>query len=323
MQPALRQKNRRSINMCQLGDALLEAKPPIHGLFVYSSNPACTAPDQNKVIQGLLREDLFTVVHERFLTDTAKYADIVLPATTSLEHDDLYYSYGHYNIQLGKAIIQPLGESRSNFRTACLLAHAMGLEQPFFRKTEEQLIQELLQHSSWPLPIDLEKLLSGEPTELSLPSNYKLDFHTPSGKIEILNQREQPALPDYLPPHGDDADFWLINAPDPRVLDSSFNERDELTASNIMQLLMHPDDARRLRLSHGQKVIAWNDRGAADFTLQITERTSPGHVVTEGVWWRERTKGPSVNVLTSQRLTDKAGGSTFYDVCVHVKSKDA
>ena len=320
---SFRKDQGRVINMCQLGDALLDrTDPPIKAIYVYSSNPACTAPDQNRVIKGLLREDLFTVVHERFMTDTARYADIVLPATTSLEHDDIYYSYGHYNLQLGRAVIPPFGESRSNFQTACLLAKSMGLKQSFFLQSEEQLIEKIIKHNIWPLPINEKELLSGNPVELPLSENYKMDFRTPSGRIEILNPREAPELPDFIPPNGDDGEFWLINAPDPRILDSSFNEREELTRSDIMVLFMHPEDAGRLRLTDGQRVTAWNLRGQADFTLRITERTAPGHVVTEGVWWREHTKGCSVNVLTSQRLTDRAGGSTFYDVCVNIKAAD-
>lgn len=319
--PELRRSDRRIINMCTLGNALLEKKaPPIRSLFVFSSNPACTAPDQNKVLQGLSREDLFTVVHERFLTDTAKYADIVLPATTSLEHSDLYASYGHYTVQMGRAVIPPLGESRSNWQTACLLAQALGISHPAFKKTEDEIIEGLIAHSIWPLPLDKESLSKGLPVELSLPEDYKMDFRTPSGKIEVQNDRETPSLPDYFPPHGDEGEFWLINAPDPRVLDSSFNEREELARGNIMVLLMHPEDASRLGLGEGQRVTAWNGRGHADFILSISNCTSPGCVVTEGIWWREHVLDHSVNVLSSQRLTDKAGGSTFYDICVNVKA---
>ena len=125
-----KKKGTRLVNMCCIGQALTE-DDSIQSLFVYSSNPACTAPDQNKVLAGLSRDDLFTVVHERFMTDTARYADIVLPATTSLEHDDAYYSYGNYTIQCGYAVIGPLGESRSNWRLACDLAKLSALPIPF------------------------------------------------------------------------------------------------------------------------------------------------------------------------------------------------
>lgn len=314
----------RDINMCELGSVLNDATlaPPVKALFVYSSNPAATAPDQTQVLKGLLREDLFTVVHERFLTDTARYADIVLPATSSLEVDDLYPSYGNYCLQRGRAVIPPVGESKSNWQVACLLAKAMGWDEPFFEQTDTDLVEQLIATTKrrWELPLDLEALRRGEPTPLPLPKDYKLDFRTPSGKIEIVNPQETPALPDFFPPSGDDAAFFFVNAPDPRILDSSFNEREELTRSHTMELLMHPDDAARLHLTDGQRVTVENARGKAAFTLVITDRTQPGTVVSEGVWSHTVAKGPNTNAVTSQRLTDQAGGSTFYDVKVNVHS---
>lgn len=311
----------RHINMCEIGSALLRAMPPIRSLFVYSSNPACTAPDQNQVIAGLAREDLFTVVHERFMTDTARYADIILPATTSLEHDDLYYSYGSYVAGRGNAVIEPLGQCRSNWHVACDLAKAMGIEDPFFSNSEADLIEKLIDSTKiWPMPVDEESLRYGLPVELCLPAQYKLDFKTKSGKIEIKNDNESPAVPDYMTPVLEEGDYYFTNGTDPRILDSSFNEREELTRSGTMVLFMHPSDAARQQLCEGERVIAWNDRGKAAFTLHITERTAPGQVVSEGVWWIEHCPGDrSVNVLTSQRLSDKGQGSTFYDVRVHVK----
>lgn len=313
---------RRTINMCRIGDALLEADPPIRSLFVYASNPACTAPDQNRVLAGLSREDLFTVVQERFLTDTARYADIVLPVTSSLEHNDVYAAYGHYTLGIGRALIEPVGLSKSNWEVARLLAAAMGLEQPFFRKSEEDLVQELIASTrKWPLPVDTERLAAGAPVELPLPEGYKMDFRTPSGKIEIVNEREPQAVPDYFPAAGDNADFAFVSAPDLRVLDSSFNERDDLAAGNVMTLLMNRADAERLSLVDGETVTVWNERGSAGFTLKISDRTVSGVVVCEGLWWLERTGGKrSINALTSQRLTDRAGGSTFYDVRVNVRA---
>lgn len=248
--PDLERPGVRHINMCELGHALNDASltPPIKALYVYSSNPACTVPDQNQVLRGLQREDLFTVVHERFLTDTARYADIILPATTSLESEDLYYSYGHYTIQRAKAVIPPVGESKSNWQTARLLAKAMHLADPIFDKSEEELVEELIASTkrAWPLPLGedaLQQLRDCRPVNLPLPKDYKMDFQTPSQRIEIENPACQPSLPDYFPPHGDAEPFPLINAPDMRILDSSFNEREELTRDGVMTLLIHPDDA--------------------------------------------------------------------------------
>ncbi|MFV0616468.1 molybdopterin-dependent oxidoreductase [Megasphaera sp. WILCCON 0056] len=317
---AWKQPGRRVVNMCCIGQALTE-DDRIRSLFVYSSNPACTAPDQNQVLKGLRRDDLFTVVHERFMTDTARYADIILPATTSLEHDDAYYSYGNYTIQCGYAAIPPVGQSRSNWRVACDLAHAMGIRDAFYDQSERDLVEALaVSTTKWPLPVDQERLRQGLPTPLPMPADYQTRFGTPSGKIEIYNAALTPALPDYLPLTADDGPLALVNGPDMRILDSSFNERDELTASHTMDLFVHPDDAARYSLCDGQTVTLANERGRADFTVVISDRTVPGQVVSEGVWWRERVKGQgaSINVLTSQRLTDEGAGSTFYDVRVSI-----
>lgn len=324
--PDLEQRGVRHINMCELGRALndIDLTPPIKALYIYSSNPACTAPDQNQVLRGLQREDLFTVVHERFLTDTTRYADIVLPATTSLESEDLYYSYGHYTIQRARAVIPPVSESKSNWQTARLLAKAMHLTDPIFAKTEEDLVEALIASTkkAWPLPLTgeaLQRLRDCHPVDLPLPADYKLHFATPSGKIEIKNPRCQPPLPDYLPPHKNSEPFHLINAPDMRILDSSFNERDELTRDGIMTLLIHPEDAAARGLQDGDPVRARNQRGHAHFTLKLSDCVNRGTLVTEGVWWQAYTKDGNTNRLTSMRLTDKDGGSTFYDVSIDIE----
>lgn len=324
--PDLEQRGVRHINMCELGHALndTDLTPPVKALYIYSSNPACTAPDQNQVLHGLQREDLFTVVHERFLTDTARYADIILPATTSLESEDIYYSYGHYAIQRARAVIPPVGESKSNWQTTRLLAKAMHLTDPIFAKTEEDLVEALIASTkkAWPLPLTgeaLQRLRDCHPVDLPLPADYKLHFATPSGKIEIKNPRCQPPLPDYLPPHKNSEPFHLINAPDMRILDSSFNERDELTRDGIMTLLIHPEDAAARGLQDGDPVRARNQRGHAHFTLKLSDCVNRGTLVTEGVWWQAYTKDGNTNRLTSMRLTDKDGGSTFYDVSIDIE----
>ncbi|WP_370849867.1 molybdopterin-dependent oxidoreductase [Megasphaera sp.] len=310
----------RVVNMCRLGEALTQ-DDSIRSLFVYSSNPACTAPDQNQVLRGLMRDNLFTIVHERFMTDTARYADIVLPATTSLEHDDAYYSYGNYTIQCGWAAIPPVGQSRSNWDVACGLARALGWDEDFYKQSAKDLVEQLIASTvKWPCGVDQDCLRSGRPTPLTLPDDYNQVYATKSGKIEIYNDALTPALPDYKPLEEDKGELAFINSPDMRILDSSFNERDELTNNRTMVLFVHPDDAKRFDLHDGQTVTLQNERGEADFTVEISDRTAPGHVVSEGVWWRERIKGAhSVNVLTSQRLTDEGAGSTFYDVRVDIK----
>lgn len=317
-------KPTRMINMNQLGNAIIAQTEPVMSLYVYASNPAAVAPDQNKVLEGLAREDLFTVVHERFMTDTANYADIILPATTSLEHSDLYRAYGHYGIQRAYGVIPPVGQAKSNWEVFGLLAEAMGINQPFFKQSADDLIQHILANrSSWIEGDSLQDLIEGRAIELPLPVDYKLQFKTASGKIEILNPKEVELLPEYKAPHGDLARFWLINSPDVRLLNSSFNERGDLLQTNKMVLQMNPVDARKLNLSDAQAVLAYNERGEVKFILKITEKVPSGIVVTEGIWSIENAPGNrSVNALTSQRLTDQAKGSTFYDVKVDVKAAE-
>ena len=319
-------KNSRIINMNQLGAALNEPLSlPIMSLYVYHSNPAVVAPDQNQVLRGLAREDLFTVVHERFMTDTAKYADVVLPATSSLEHGDLYRSYGHYSVQRAYPIIPPVGQSKSNWEVFKLLAEAMGFDDDFFRQSVDDLVNALLASPSPRLSAaQIEQLAQGRPVEIELPEGYKTAFATPSGKIEIFNPRETSPLPDFTPPHGDSGDFWLINSPDIRLLNSSFNERDDLLGNDIGTLQINPADADAHSLHDKQIVTAYNERGAVDFIVKISDKVPPKVVVAEGVLWLEHTLNNSgINALTSQRLTDKADGSTFYDVKISIRPHNA
>jgi anaerobic selenocysteine-containing dehydrogenase len=316
------QKDPRSININQLGQALNEAMdPPIMSLYVYVCNPAAILPDQNKILQGLSRTDLFTVVHERFMTDTARYADIILPATSSVEHSDIFRSYGHYAVQRSFGAIPPIGQAKSNWEVFSLLAEAMDFEEPFFHQTADGLIdQMLLKPSEWLARADLGKIKAGFPVELPLSEGYKTSFKTPSGKIEILNPAEVEPLPRYIEPHGDNAPFWLISSPSVYLLNSSFNERADLVEKDEMALKMHPLDAERKGLVHNQRVIAFNERGEVTFILKVTTKAPVGAVVAEGVWWLEHAPGNrSVNALTSQRLTDQAAGSTFYDTKVDVR----
>jgi anaerobic selenocysteine-containing dehydrogenase len=314
----------RIINMNQLGNALNDlADPPVMALYVYHSNPAAIAPDQNAVLRGLSRDDLFTVVHERFLTDTARYADIILPATSSLEHSDLYRSYGTYCIQRARPAIPPVGESKSNWEVFSLLAHEMGFTEPFFRQSADDLIDRLL---AVPKPlregIDTGALAAGKGVELRLPPGVRGSYATPSGKIEILNPREPEPLPRYLPTHGEEGTYplRLMTAPTPYALNASFYEQEELRRKQGgMLLLMSPHDASARNLCDGKPIDAYNDLGRVTFILRISERVPAGVVVAEGVWWLEFAPGDrSVNALTSQRLTDRGNGSTFYDNRVEV-----
>ncbi|MHC1760687.1 MAG: molybdopterin-dependent oxidoreductase [Negativicutes bacterium] len=313
----------RVVSINQLGDALTELNdPPVMSLYVYQSNPASVYPDQNRILQGLAREDLFTVVHERFMTDTALYADIVLPATSSVEQADAYRSYGHYGVQWVQKCISPLGESKSNWDVFCLLAQTMGFDDTFFEQSEEEMLEVLFaKPGSWMSGIDQNRLRAGEPVTLPLPENYKMQFRTPSGKIEILNPKESTPLPDWIPPYGGTGPFNLVTAPSLYSLNSSFNERPELVAKKgEMSLRMNPADAKSKGVCEGQRVVVWNERGEVTFILKLTDKVPPGVVVTDGVSWLCDAPGKrTINALTSQRFTDRAHGSTFYDVKVDVR----
>ncbi|HET7754024.1 MAG TPA: molybdopterin oxidoreductase family protein [Anaeromyxobacteraceae bacterium] len=323
--PDLEPRACRTINMNQLGTALttLDA-PPVKALFVYCSNPAAVAPDQNAVLRGLSREDLFTVVHERFLTDTARFADVVLPATSSLEHGDLYRAYGSYCVQRTRPVVDPVGESLPNWEVFARLARAMGVAEAFYGQSSEAVVDALLaKPSALREAVDPSALAEGRPCQLSLPPGAKLRFRTPSGRIEILNPRQAHPLPRWIPPHSERGalPFRLITAPAVHALNSSFHERDELRERiGPMPLRMHPDDAAARSLRAGERVVAWNELGEATFTLDVTEDAPLGMVVAPGVFWLEHVPGArNVNALTSQKLTDEGRGSTFYDNRVDVR----
>jgi anaerobic selenocysteine-containing dehydrogenase len=312
----------RLVNMNRLGHALNDlSDPPVMGLYVYHSNPAAVTPDQNAVLQGLARADLFTVVHERFLTDTARYADLVLPATSSLEHSDIYRSYGTYCLQRARAVIAPIGESRSNWEVFSLLAAKLGFQEAIFQESADQVIDRLLALPSvLRQGIDLEALDEGRAVELAV---QRGGYATESGKIEILNQRLPHPLPRYLPTHEEfgTLPLRLMTAPNPFALNASFYEQEELRQrQGGMQLKMNPADAASRGLADGERVVAWNDLGEVTFLLAVTPKVPAGLVVAEGVWWLAFAPGErSVNALTSQRLTDDGEGSTFYDNRVEVR----
>jgi len=314
----------RLVNMNRLGEALTSLNdPPVMSLYVYHSNPAAIAPDQNAIIAGLCREDLFTVVHERFMTDTARYADIVLPATSSLEQSDIYRAYGTYMIQRAKAVIPPLGESRSNWDTFSALAAAMGFEEPIFRRSADEMIDHLLSlPAALRSGVDRQRLAEGRAVRLSVPAN-KDRFATPSGKIEIFNPLADEPYPRYLPTHEEAGTYplRLMTAPTLYGLNASFNERDDLRENQVcMKLKMNAGDAAARGLADGELAVAWNDLGEVAFHLEISDGVPAGVAVAEGVWWIEFAPGQrTVNALVSQRLTDLGNGSTFYDNRIDVK----
>ncbi|HEY6002608.1 MAG TPA: molybdopterin oxidoreductase family protein [Anaeromyxobacter sp.] len=315
----------RIVNMNQLGSALAELDaPPIRAMYVWCSNPASVAPDQNAVLRGLAHEDLFLAVHERFMTDTARYADVVVPATTSLEHADLYRSYGQYTVQRVRPAIPPLGEAKPNWEVFRLLARAMGFEEPLFRMTADEVIDLLLaQRSPWREDGFTERLASGRAVEMTPPPGPR--WATPTGKIRLVNPEEPERVPRYLPTYADAGGppLRLVTAPALYTLNSTFMERPELREKNGgMTLQLSPADAAARGLGDGQRVVAWNGLGEAAFLLRVTDRVPPGVAVAEGVWWtRDTLNGRNVNALTAQRLTDRGEGSTFYDNRVDVRAR--
>ena len=275
---------KRLMPMIKLGEMLINPEgTKVHSLYIFSSNPAITAPDQNVVRRGLMRDDLFTVVHERFFTDTCKYADIILPATTSVEHDDIYNSYGHYTIGTGYKLIDPVGESRSNWQVIAELAKRMGLEDAFFNLSERELIEQIVHTSSRISKRDQELILNGEPVEMTVPENYKMDFKTPSGKIELYNPQDVEPLIRYMSPYGDNAPFWLIIGNDIRILDSSFCELD-FNDPELMKLRIHPEDAKMYNINDGAEVEIYNNRGSVKIKAYYDDEVQRGTLVTLGVW---------------------------------------
>ncbi len=316
----------RTINMNRLGWALTELDDPkVASLYVYNANPAAVTPDQNAVLRGLAREDLFTVVHERFLTDTARYADLVLPATSSLEHSDLYRAFGSYCIQRARAVVPPVGDSRSNWVVFQALAKRMGFTEPVFSASADDLIEALLaEPHPWRAGLSTEALDQGRAVELDPGLGPDLRLETPSGRIEILNLLDPEPLPRYLPPHSD-ADphpLQLITAPALQGLNSTFHEREDLRRRmGAMAVQLNPREAEARGLRDGDPVTVFNERGEVAFVLKVTDKVPGGVAVAEGVWWLRHAPGDrTVNALTSQRLTDRGGGSTFYDNRVDVRA---
>ena len=322
----------RVVNMNQIGDALLELKdPPIKVLFVYNSNPAVVAPDSGRVRQGLMRKDLFTVVHDLFLTDTCKYADLVLPATSHFENLDLYGSYWHLYLQLHEPVIDPPGECKSNFALFKELALRMGFEPEYFDVTEEEMIRQALDHPDNPCidGITFEKLrekgwIKANLRGLSMFGAGRIP--TPSGKIELYSEQMKkaglPPVPVYVPAGAEEENlpFVLVAGPNHNFLNSTFANVEKLKKLEKQPLLhMNKKDAAALGIRSGDRVRVRNGRGEVVITADADENVLPGVLVTQGLWWEDAYEGrQSVNVLTPQRLADMGGGAAFFSTRVEV-----
>jgi anaerobic selenocysteine-containing dehydrogenase len=340
----------RTINMVLLAEALNGelTPPPVKALYVYNSNPAAVCPDQARVLKGLMREDLFTVVHEQFPTDTVDYADIVLPATTQLEHFDIHGSYGHFYVQTNEPAIAPLAEAKSNNDVFRLLARRLNFEPKIFEVSDKELASEALQPgpavNGFPDPrafdgITLNRLRAEGPIRLKVPTDYapfaRGGFGTPSGKCELYSPsmaaQGMDPLPTYTPPHEDPQTrpdlakrfpLQMISPPVPSFLNSTFVNVEALRKmAGDVTVEIHPEDAALRGIRDGQRVRVFNDRGSFQARAVVGETVKAGAVVTQGVWWNKYTPdGVNCNTTTSTRLTDLGAGATFFDNLVEVEA---
>jgi anaerobic selenocysteine-containing dehydrogenase len=313
----------RSVSMIRLGHALNELQPRVHALVVYNSNPATTAPDSTEVMRGLAREDLFTVVLEHFLTDTAAYADVVLPATTQVEHVDLVPSWGHTYVSYNEPAIAPVGESLPNTEIFRRLARAMGFDDPAFDATDEELARAAIEGARWPLQdVDFDRLREVGWAEAALPDDFRPfaegGFRTPSGRFRLWSDDLPPG---FDPPPGDEEPLALITAKSAhRFLNSTYaNLPRHLAAEREPMLDLHPDDAAARGIEDGDVVRVHNARGAVFARARLGEVVGPGVVVLPSGWWASRSGGTSANALTTQELTDRGGGAAVHAARVEVE----
>ena len=325
----------RTINMSTIGAALAEAAPPIEALIVYDSNPVAVAPDSRAVAAGFAREDLFTVVLEHFRTDTADYADYVLPATTQLEHLDVHKAYGHLYLLANNPAIEPLGEALPNSEIFRRLAARMGFSEPCFAETDDELAAQAFRRSGATANFDWDRLKRDGWQRLEVPQPYapfaQGGFPTPSGRCEFYSQALADLgldpLPGYVPPHeGADSavaaryPLAIISPPARNFLNSTFvNVRSLRDSEGEPTLQIHPQDAAARGIADGERVRVFNDRGQFTLAARVTERARPGVVVALSIWWKKlAADGRNANEVTSQALTDIGRAPTFYDCRVEV-----
>ena len=334
-------KSTREIDMCLIGAALLgdagalKGGPPIAAMLVQNTNPAVVAPDSQRVRQGLSREDLFLAVHEQFLTDTARYADVVLPATMFMEHDDLYQAGGHSHIQIGPKLIEPPGECRSNHEVLQGLARRLGTEHPGFAMTAMQLVDWTLKHSGWPdartvmderwvdavLPFREAHFLDGFGT-----SDKKFHFAPDWSKVGA-DWKRMPCLPDQLDTiegATPNKPFRLLTSPARQFLNTTFTPTPgSRSREGRPTALVHPDDADRLGLADGERVTIGNERGAVTVHARLFDGLQRGTVVVESLWVNADYEGGiGINALTGADPIPPFGGAAFHDSAVWLRRAD-
>jgi anaerobic selenocysteine-containing dehydrogenase len=303
---------------------------------VYNSNPVAVAPDSRRVAAGFAREDLFTVVLEHFQTDTADHADVLLPATTQLEHLDVVRPYGHYYLVANNPAIRPLGEAKPNTEVFRLLARAMGFVEPCFEESDREIAQCALA-ADWDFDAVCKQGWKRFAAPLGTARFANGKFPTPSGKVEFHSDAAAALgldpLPDYIPPledtRGDLARRFplaMISPPARHFLNSSFVNVASLRAVEGEPWLdIHPRDAEHRGVSDGGYVRVFNDRGSLELRARVSDRARPGVVVALSVWWKKLTRdGKNANELTvSDALTDLGRGPLFYDCLVEVEAAGA
>ncbi len=332
----------RMVNMNRLGAALLgeAANPPIRSLFVFGANPVTSTPNAGRIVQGMMRDDLFTVVHDLFLTDTAELADIVLPATSQLEQTDLHKAYGHTMLTYNAPAIAPLGECKSNWELMGLLAREMGFTEPWLHQSPDEVITEVLAAQaagdSHFHGITLERLKVEGHVPLALPDEPPFAggvFPTPSGKVELysetLAQRGYDPLPgrfrtdvdDGACPDGDeDLALTLVTGASHHFVSSSFASQEGLlTGAGTPFVEVHPDDAAARGIRHGDRVVLSNGRGECALRAVVTDGVRRGVVVSPKGRWRRLCGGRNVNDLTTDGLGDMAGQSTYHSTRVWLR----
>lgn len=336
----------RTVNMSTIGDDLLreaspEFGPKIEALIVYNSNPVAVAPESAKVAQGFAREDLFTVVLEHFQTDTADYADILLPATTQLEHVDVHATYGHLYMMANNAAIAPLGEAKPNTEIFRLLSARMGFDDPCFTESDDAIAAQAFDKGDTrAIHFDWDSLKRKGWQKLNTPDAPFANggFPTPSGKCEFYCERmkadDLDPLPTYIAPHeslasnpqlGKRYPLAMISPPARNFLNSTFvNVQSLRDTEGEPHVDIHPIDAAERGIRNGEQVRIHNERGSFVAKARVTDRARKGLVVGLSIWWKKfAADGKNANEVTSQRLTDMGSAPTFYDVLVQVEKVES
>ena len=318
-------------NRRDLGDG-----PQVHALLIQNTNPVVVAPDSNRVRRGFAREDLFTVVHEQFMTETAAMADIVLPATTFLEHDDIYHAGGHSHVQMGRKLVEPPGECRSNHEVICALASRLGAEHPGFTMTAMEVADATLRASGYGSAAEVTagRWVDRQP---SFRQSHFLDgFQQPGGRFRFApdwaslgpDHATMPRLPDHWVSY-DGANerhpFRLVTAPARQFLNTSFTETPtSLRREGRPTALLHPADAARLGVVPGDRLRLGNERGQVVLHAAVAEGQQPGTVIVESVWPNAAFEGGiGINALTSEDAAFPNGGAVFHDTSIWVRGEAA